>query len=260
MSYQGLSRYRSPRGGYAGARYQNPETGWQPAAGYQDPAGYPDPHGYQGLGGYQDPDGYQDPRFTDTVSYQDPELAAPGRHAANGWSRRGRGSRGFLAGIVTGLLSGAMAIGVAILAAAFVRPQASPVIAVGGAAIDRTPSAVKQFAIQYFGQNDKNVLLLGMYVVIAIIAMTIGVLGRRRLAVGMIGMAAFGVFGAFVALTRPESRATDGLPSLIGGAAGVAALIFLLRSAAPQPLAAVTRRTRGGYRRPGRVSAGGAGA
>lgn len=278
MSYQGLSRYRSPRGGYAGARYQNPEAGWQPAAGYQDPAGYPDPHGYQGLGGYQDPadyqdpagypdpdgyrglGGYQDPRFTDTVSYQDPELAAPGRHAANGWSRRGRGSRGFLSGIVTGLLSGAMAIGVAILAAAFVRPQASPVIAVGEAAIDRTPSAVKEFAIQYFGQNDKNVLLLGMYVVIAIIAMTVGVLGRRRLAVGVIGMAAFGVFGAFVALTRPESHATDGLPSLIGGAAGVAALIFLVRSAAPQSLAAVTRRTRGGYRRPGRMSAGGAGA
>ncbi len=145
----------------------------------------------------------------------------------------------------------------AVLAAAFVRPQASPVIAVGEAAIDRTPSALKQFAIQYFGQNDKNVLLLGMYVVIAMIAMAIGLLARRRLAVGVIGMAAFGAFGAFVAITRPEGRATDGIPSLIGGAAGMAALVLLVWAAAPGPVGAVTRRTRDGYRR-AHASAGGA--
>jgi hypothetical protein len=158
------------------------------------------------------------------------------------------------------LLSGAMAIGFAILAAAFVRPQASPVIAVGAAAIDRTPSAVKQFAIQYFGQNDKNVLVAGMYVVIAMIAVVIGLLARKRLAIGVIGMTGFGLFGAFVAVTRPESRAFDAVPSLIGGLAGLAALVYLVRAAAPAPLATAARRTRHGYRRPRHARAGGAGA
>jgi hypothetical protein len=163
-------------------------------------------------------------------------------------------------GATAGFLAGATAICVAILAAAFVRPQASPVIAVGGAAIDRTPSALKQFAIQYFGQNDKNVLLLGMYVVIAMLAMAVGLLAGKRLAVGVAGMAAFGAFGAFVAITRPEGRVTDGIPSLIGGAAGVAALVLLMWAAAPRPAAALPRRARGprdGYRRTTHASAGG---
>jgi hypothetical protein len=73
----------------------------------------------------------------------------------------------------------------------------------------------------------------------------------------VIGMAAFGAFGAFVAITRPEGRATDGIPSLIGGAAGMAALALLVWAAAPGPVGAVTRRTRDGYRR-AHASAGGA--
>jgi DMSO/TMAO reductase YedYZ molybdopterin-dependent catalytic subunit len=63
------------------------------------------------------------------------------------------------------------------------------------------------------------------------------------------GMAALGAFGAFVALTRPESHATDVIPSLIGGVAGVAALVLLVRAGSPQViLAAAAQRARGGYR------------
>lgn len=241
--YQDTATYQG--GGYQSGGYQDP-GGWPAPAGYADPnAGFPDPTAYQGLTG---------PPFTDTASYESPEPATTGRPGAGGRIPRGRG---IVVGAAAGFLSGATAIGVAVLAAAFVRPQASPVIAVGEAAIDRTPSALKQFAIQYFGQNDKNVLLLGMYVVIAMIAMAIGLLARRRLAAGVIGMAAFGAFGAFVAITRPEGRATDGIPSLIGGAAGMAALVLLVWAAALGPVGAVTRRTRDGYRR-AHASAGGA--
>jgi hypothetical protein len=257
MSYQGPSNFRRLHGDYFGdpvppstSVFQDP-GGWPAPAGYADPnAGFPDPTAYQGLTG---------PPFTGTASYERPDLATTGRPGhRSGRAPRGRAprGRGILVGAATGFLSGATAIGVAVLAAAFVRPQASPVIAVGEAAIDRTPSAVKQFAIQYFGQNDKNVLLLGMYVVIAMLAMAIGMLARKRLAMGVIGMAAFGAFGAFVAIARPEGRATDGIPSLIGGAAGVAALVLLVWAAAP-PVAAVTRRTRDGYGRATHASAGG---
>ena len=134
---------------------------------------------------------------------------------------------GLLAGALTGFLAAATAIGVANLAAAFIRPQASPIIAVGGAFIDRTPPALKNFAVEKFGENDKTMLLLGMYVTIALLALGIGMVAWRHLPVGIVGVGLFGLFGAFVAYTRPESRATDVIPSLIGGVVGIVALVML---------------------------------
>jgi hypothetical protein len=147
--------------------------------------------------------------------------------------RRRRGSRGLLPGAVAGFLAAAVAIGVANLVAAFIRPQASPIIAVGEAFIDRTPPALKNFAIQKFGENDKNMLLLGMYVTIALIAIGIGMLAWQRLAIGVAGIGLFGLFGAFVAITRPESHVSDVIPSVVGGIAGIAAIIWLAHIGMP---------------------------
>jgi hypothetical protein len=156
-----------------------------------------------------------------------------------GYPASRRRSRGLLAGGVTGFLAAALAIGVANLAAAFVRPQASPIIAVGGAFIDRTPPALKNFAVEKFGENDKNMLLLGMYVTIALLAVFIGMIAWRYLSVGLVGIALFGAFGAFVAYTRPESRVTDVIPSVVGGIAGIIAILALARWASHhQPRAA----------------------
>jgi hypothetical protein len=141
----------------------------------------------------------------------------------------GRRSRGLLAGGVAGFLAAALAIGVANLAAAYVRPQASPIIAVGGAFIDRTPPALKNFAVAKFGENDKNMLLLGMYVTIALLAVFIGMIAWRHISVGVVGIGLFGAFGAFVAYTRPESRITDVIPSVIGGIVGIIAIAVLAR-------------------------------
>jgi len=145
----------------------------------------------------------------------------------------GRG-RGLLPGALVGFLAAAVALGVANLVAAFVRPQASPIIAVGEAFIDRTPPALKNFAVQKFGTNDKNMLLLGMYVTIALIAIAIGILAWRHMSIGVAGIGLFGLFGAFVAITRPESRATDVIPSIVGGITGIAVLIWLISVAMPR--------------------------
>jgi hypothetical protein len=156
--------------------------------------------------------------------------------------RRGQGrGDGLLMGAVAGFLAAAVALGVANLVAAFVRPQASPIIAVGGAFIDRTPSALKNFAVAKFGENDKNMLLLGMYVTIALIAITIGVLALRRMWVGVAGIGLFGLFGAFVAITRPESHVTDVIPSIVGGIAGITAIVWLIRAGMPATRAAWAR-------------------
>jgi hypothetical protein len=174
------------------------------------------------------------------VTRSGPLLIAPDTIGERGWlpdrdenTGRGQDRSGPVIGAVMGFLAAAVAIGVSTFAAAFVRPQASPIIAVGGAFIDRTPSAVKNFAVQHFGENDKTVLLGGMYVTIALIAMAIGCLARRNATIGVAGLAAFGLFGAFVAVTRPEARVTDVMPAVIGGVAGIAAFLWLARAAAP---------------------------
>jgi len=138
---------------------------------------------------------------------------------------------GVITGAVMGFLAAAVAIGVATLAAAFFRPQASPIIAVGEAFIDRTPAALKEFAIQKFGEHDKMALLISMYVTIGLLAMLIGVLARRWTLLGVVGITVFGLFGAFVAYTRPASRISDVIPSLIGAIAGVAAMLWLASAA-----------------------------
>src|SRR6516162_8628110 len=81
-----------------------------------------------------------------------------------------------LAGAVAGVLTAAVAMGIAQLAAGLTVPQSSPVLAVGQAAIDLTPQPVKDFAISTFGVNDKNALLAGILVVLAAFAAVIGIL------------------------------------------------------------------------------------
>jgi len=50
------------------------------------------------------------------------------------------------------------------------------------------------------------------------------------------GIGLFGLFGAFVAITRPESHASDVIPSIVGGIVGIAALIWLVRAGTRRPV------------------------
>ncbi|MCK8680849.1 molybdopterin-dependent oxidoreductase [Streptomyces lichenis] len=142
--------------------------------------------------------------------------------------------RPLLAG-VSGLLAGYAALAVAELVAGLVRPGAGPVTAVGGAAIDRTPAPVKDWAIRNFGENDKAVLLWGMLAVIALLAAGLGLLAGRHRRAGAAGILLFGVVGALAAIGRPDSGSyADALPSLTGAVAG-AALLYLLSGRLPAP-------------------------
>ena len=133
-----------------------------------------------------------------------------------------------------------VALGVGQLIAGIGRPQGSPVAAVGSAAIDRTPPAVKNFAISAFGSHDKMVLVLGILVVLAVFSAAIGIAAMHRLRNGYIGLALFAVIGLAAALTRPDASLWDVLPTLIGSLAGAYVLSRLVRVAggrAPRPLA-----------------------
>ncbi|MEU8518733.1 molybdopterin-dependent oxidoreductase [Streptomyces sp. NPDC048577] len=136
-----------------------------------------------------------------------------------------------------GLLSGFVSLAVAELVVAAARPEASPVAAVGGAAIDLAPVGLKNWAIRSFGENDKIVLQTGILTVLAVLAALVGVLALRHRLAGAAAVLAFGVVGAVAAVNRPDSDSfTDALPSLIGAVAGAALLYALIgRLLAPRP-------------------------
>ena len=131
----------------------------------------------------------------------------------------------------TGLITAAVALGVGQLVAGIVSPPASPVVAVGEAAIDRTPPPLKNFAINAFGSHDKTVLVAGILVLLAVFAAAFGVAAMRRLSYGLAGLAVFTGVGLIAALTRPTASASYAIPVLVGGAAGAVTMVLLVRAA-----------------------------
>ncbi|NDZ98886.1 molybdopterin-binding oxidoreductase, partial [Streptomyces sp. SID10116] len=103
------------------------------------------------------------------------------------------------AGALSGVLAGFAALAAAELLSSAVRPEAGPVVAVGGAAIDRTPPSVKDWAIREFGTDDKLVLQSGIVAVLALLAVVLGLLALRHRRLGAAGVLLFGVVGAVAA-------------------------------------------------------------
>ncbi len=149
-----------------------------------------------------------------------------------------------LAGAVAGILAAAVAMGIGQLFAGLTNPESSPVIAVGQAAIDLTPTPVKDFAISTFGPDDKTALLTGILIVLAVFAAVIGMLAVRRLAFGLAGLAVFAGIGLAAALTRPDATPGYVVPTLAGAAAGAFALTRLVRRARALGAPAGRRRRR----------------
>lgn len=150
------------------------------------------------------------------------------------WSRRSRWARAAFAAL-SGVIAGFCALAVAELVAAVVRPEAGPVAAVGGAVIDRTPPALKDFAVRNFGTNDKLVLQLGILALLAVFAMAVGVLALHRRLLGSAAVLVFGVVGAVAAIGRPEGRVSDALPSVVGAVVAAGVLYLLAGRLAPVP-------------------------
>ena len=138
-----------------------------------------------------------------------------------------------LTGAAVGLASAGVAIGIAELIAAFTGPRSAPVVAVGGVVVDSVPLPIKQFATSTFGTNDKNALITGTFVLLAIVAAVIGAYAVRDIRIGYAGLAFFGLLGAAAAWSRPGLGFGSVFPSLIGAAAGAAAMTLLLRGWRP---------------------------
>jgi DMSO/TMAO reductase YedYZ molybdopterin-dependent catalytic subunit len=151
----------------------------------------------------------------------------PAPAPAAGRPDRGRWLRRVL-GALAGLLAAAVALGVGELVAGLVRPAASPVVAVGNAAITLVPESMKEFAIRTFGERDKLALVVGVLAVVALYAVLVGLVALRDRRAGALGVALFGVVGVVAAVTRPSAGALDGLPSLLGALVAVPTLLLLI--------------------------------
>ncbi|HEY2277720.1 MAG TPA: molybdopterin-dependent oxidoreductase [Streptosporangiaceae bacterium] len=117
--------------------------------------------------------------------------------------------------------------------------QGAPWAVVGEAAINLAPPPVKNFAISAFGSNDKNVLVAGILVVLAIFAAVVGVLALRRLAYGYLGLAIFAAVGVAAAISLPKANLGWAAPTVFG--ALVAA--FFLTKLTQRALDATTATT-----------------
>ncbi len=117
--------------------------------------------------------------------------------------------------------------------AGFTGADGSPVVAVGQLQIDFTPPWLKNFAITNFGSDDKQVLVGGILVVIALLAAILGAAATRRLAYGMAGLAVFAVIGLTAAATRPTASFVSLLPTIAATAAAVAVMRILIPLVSP---------------------------
>ncbi len=225
--------YGSAADGYAGAPdgYAGAADGFAGAA-----------DGFAGSAGYLGPGSYTEPGLSDPTLVAPDAGVDPHRWQADQDRRREASRRGLAVGAVTGFLATAVAIGVSTLAAGLFRPQASPMGALDTVFIDRMPTVLKNAAVHHFGTHSRTVLLLGMYVAIAVLAVGIGVLARQAAGPGVAGLAAFSLIAAFVTITRPGGHVGDVAPAIIGGIAGVMALLWLLQASAPAPPLRQARR------------------
>ena len=133
-------------------------------------------------------------------------------------------------GGLAGIVAAFVALGVGELVAVLVRPAAAPLIAVGNRVITLTPESTKRSAIQSFGTDDKTVLLWTVVAAIAVFGAVVGTVALSNVWYGIAGIAIFGTFGSYCAVTQNAARNTDAIPSIVATAVGAATLYVLVRT------------------------------
>jgi hypothetical protein len=142
---------------------------------------------------------------------------------------------GIAAAALVGVVAMGLAIGVAELLAAFgewigvFNTPASPLNSLGQTFIQFTPEWLKEFAIRTFGENDKTALTVGMGVTLLLVAVVIGIIGRRSPRIAVAITALLILVTAAAILSRAGSSAFDIIPILLGGGAGVYFLVTVFR-------------------------------
>jgi len=117
---------------------------------------------------------------------------------------------------LVGVVVGALGLAVSYASAAVLHVRASPPVAVAEALTSLVPGNVADWAITTFGRHDKQVLVGGMLVVLAIVFALLGLAARRRWWLTALGYVAIAVIGGAAVLSKPEETPVDLMPLLLG--------------------------------------------
>lgn len=127
---------------------------------------------------------------------------------------------GFLAlAALAGVVSAAVFLAVAELAALVLARESSPLLAVGGFVIDVVPQPLKELAISTFGEYDKIALLGGLGLAVVVAAAVAGVLQLVRPPLGVVVLGLATAISIAAIVTRPGASALAWVPPLLGGVA-----------------------------------------
>ena len=124
-----------------------------------------------------------------------------------------------------GISAVAAGAGVGHLVASFIAPEASPILAIGSAIIDATPTPLKEFAVRWLGTADKPGLVAGVALGAFSFGAVAGVLQRRGLGIWLILVLA--ATCAWAAPTRAAAGTYAIVPSLVAGLTGMGVLTWL---------------------------------
>jgi len=125
---------------------------------------------------------------------------------------------------LVGLIAAASTLALAEVAALFLAPAASPLLAVGSLVIDLVPAWLKNLVIGLFGTGDKVVLLVTLGIVVAVLAAAIGILEYRRPPFGIVGLVLVGGIATFAVITRADASTIWAVPTVLGMVLGVVVL------------------------------------
>ena len=140
-----------------------------------------------------------------------------------------------------GLVATGVALAAGELGAGVVAGIPSPVAAVSRVIVDLQPPGAKEFVVGLFGTADKLALQLFVVLVALVIGALVGLVGRRRVGLGMAAIGGFVIVGLAASLRDPQSvpvlAATGAALEFALGAAALDRLIRLARGA-DQPVGA----------------------
>ncbi|MCX6397570.1 MAG: molybdopterin-dependent oxidoreductase [Propionibacteriales bacterium] len=142
-------------------------------------------------------------------------------------ARRARENGPFAA---IGVLAATFAVAVAHFVASLLNPQSSPILAVGSAVIDATPTPMKTWAIRQFGTNDKIILIGSVFAGTLVLAAIAGIIARRHLRAGLVITFILVAIAGVAALVRPTAEILDVIPALVAAVLGPLTLWWLVRA------------------------------
>lgn len=130
---------------------------------------------------------------------------------------------------LAGVVSAAVFLAVAEVAALVVARESSPILAVGSFVIDVVPQPLKEFAISAFGEYDKPVLLAGLGIAVVVASAVAGILQLWKPPLGIVALGLAGALSTAAIVTRAGATPLAWLPPVLGTVAGAIVLTLASR-------------------------------